>query len=102
MCCWLLLLLPNYIHIFMTSKFMYVPLMRFVVQNAVVLVLVQFKNRVKEPNIWSSRMTRAIATALSMPGCTTSRNTSLPTASFGLISAATLLWVSYTVQHRCT
>lgn len=63
------------------------------------------EKRREDPNILSRRITMAMATDVSISGCTIRRNTSTPkatppTASFCFISA-TLLFPSYTAQHRC-
>ena len=65
----------------------------------------QTEKRFEDPNIWSSKITSAMATGVSISGCTTRRNTSTPratpaTASFRFISATHLRVSSYTAQHR--
>ena len=66
----------------------------------------QTEKRFDYLNIWSSKITSAIATGVSISGCTMRRNTSTPratpaTASFRFISATHLRLSSYTAQHRC-
>lgn len=64
------------------------------------------ERRPEDPNIWSRRMTRPMATAVSISGCTIRRKTSEPnatppTASFFFISATRLLLPSYTAHALC-
>lgn len=64
------------------------------------------ERRPEDPNIWSRRMTRPMATAVSISGCTIRRNTSEPNAtppkaSFFFISATRLLLPSYTAHALC-